>query len=361
MEKSFFDRIYFDNSLRSYLIVLSIILLALLIKKLISRFCAGLLYRVVGKAGKKIDKQSFIDLVLQPLELFVLLFIAFVCIDKLNFPTALDFNVFKYSSRQIIDSISNGLLVIIFIWLCVRLIDFTALVLEDRANITHDVSDNQLIVFFKDFFKVILVMIGVLLVLHFSFHRNIANLFTGLSIVGAAIALATRESLENLIASFIIFFDKPFTTGDTVKVQQFTGTVEKIGLRSTRIRTENKTYITVPNKQMVDSIIDNISLRTVRRAEIKLEMDVNTSSQELSSLVAAAKAILSNKSIIENYHVHLTDPGKGVHIITIDFYAPLSQTVEEFNDLKETININLIQATEQLKLRFARNVITTAV
>ena len=109
--------------------------------------------------------------------------------------------------------------------------------------------------------------------------------------MGAAIALATRESLENLIASFIIFFDKPFATGDTVKVLQFTGTVEKIGLRSTRIRTESKTYITVPNKQMVDSVVDNISLRTQRKAEIKLEMEVqNSAASNLDELISCHQA-----------------------------------------------------------------------
>jgi MscS family membrane protein len=89
------------------------------------------------------------------------------------------------------------------------------------------------------------------MILHFAFNLDVGSFLTGLSIVGAAVALSLRESLENLIASFVIFFDKPFTTGDVVKVQGITGTVEKIGLRSTRIRTEQKTYVTVPNKQMV--------------------------------------------------------------------------------------------------------------
>ena len=92
----------------------------------------------------------------------------------------------------------------------------------------------------------------MLVIIRFAFGWNIGSLLTGLSIVGAAIALALKESLENLIASFIIFFDKPFATGDLVKVNAITGTVEKIGLRSTRIRTEQKTFVTVPNKQMVD-------------------------------------------------------------------------------------------------------------
>ncbi|MEI9958567.1 MAG: mechanosensitive ion channel domain-containing protein [Ferruginibacter sp.] len=59
--------------------------------------------------------------------------------------------------------------------------------------------------------------------------------------------------MENLIASFIIFFDKPFTAGDTLTANNISGTVEKIGLRSTRIRTADKTLVTIPNKLMVDS------------------------------------------------------------------------------------------------------------
>jgi MscS family membrane protein len=124
--------------------------------------------------------------------------------------------------------------------------------------------------------KVIISIIGVLFILKAAFNQNIGSLLTGLSIVGAAMALAAKESLENLIASFIIFFDKPFFTGDTLKVNNVSGTVEKIGLRSTRIRTTEKTLVTVPNKQMVDSVVDNMSMRTQRRAEIKLVLSDKT-------------------------------------------------------------------------------------
>ncbi|MFX4497553.1 mechanosensitive ion channel domain-containing protein, partial [Acinetobacter baumannii] len=91
-----------------------------------------------------------------------------------------------------------------------------ALILETKANLTPNQTDNQFIIFFKDFFKAIVVIIGALLIIRFSFNKNISSVLTGLSIVGAAVALATRESMENLIASFIIFFDKPFTVGDLV-------------------------------------------------------------------------------------------------------------------------------------------------
>src|SRR5690349_6072640 len=156
------------------------------------------------------------------------------------------------------------------------------------------------------------------MIVKFSFGFNISNLLTGLSLVGAAIALALRESLENLIASFIIFFDKPFTMGDVVKVQTFTGTVEKIGLRSTRIRTDQKTFITVPNKQMVDSILDNLSLRTQRKAELRLEVGLSTPSALLDQLVTGIKKITDRKEI-ENSTILLNDISSSAFLILVDY------------------------------------------
>ena len=111
-------------------------------------------------------------------------------------------------------------------------------------------------------------------------------------------ALAAKESLENLIASFVIFFDKPFYTGDVVKVNNITGTVEHIGLRSTRIRTQEKTLVTVPNKQMVDSVVDNLSMRNQRRAEIKLEFVPKTTTENIENLITELKKILQSGKVV---------------------------------------------------------------
>jgi MscS family membrane protein len=189
--------------------------------------------------------------------------------------------------------------------------------------------------------------------LKFSFNRNIGNLLTGLSIVGAAVALATRESLENLIASFIIFFDKPFITGDQVKVNGFTGIVEKIGLRSTRIRTTDKTFITVPNKQMVDTIIDNISLRTQRKVETRLEIGLSATAAQLKELSPAVRKLLENYPVIEHYQVYLMDTGKNAHILAIDYFTSMEQSLEEFNALRETVNLAVIELLEKQQLELA--------
>ena len=233
------------------------------------------------------------------------------------------------------------------------MIEFIAIVLEEKANRTADLSDNQLIVFFKDFFKVILVIIGILMIFRFALNKDVSNLLTSLSIVGAAIALATRESMENLIASFIIFFDKPFMMGDLVKGNTFSGHIEKIGLRSTRIRTLEKTFITVPNKQMVDTIIDNISLRTQRKADIKLELSLRATSSELFSFLESIRQMIHANKAIENSSVFLSDTGKNAHLISIDLFAGMQMSIDEFNQLRETINLSIIKKLEEAKMELA--------
>lgn len=346
MMDRFLQQKVLDNTVESYLYVLGTILVMLLLKRLLSHYLAQQLFKIIANKKDQTARQSFLDLVVQPLGLFLLLSISIIAIDKLKFPGVLDFKVYRITSKQLVESIANGIMVVVFIRLCLRIIDFIAIVLEEKANLTKDQTDNQLIIFFKDFFKVILVIIGILLVMKFSFNKNIGNFLTGLSIVGAAIALATRESMENLIASFIIFFDKPFVVGDLVKVNGFTGNIEKIGLRSTRIRTTEKTYISVPNKQMVDSIVDNMSLRTQRKGELRLEIDLAATAAQLQALTDAIRQILTVPDI-ENKVVFLGETGKNAHVITVEFFTSAEQPIEAFNQLRQEVNLHIINWMEQ--------------
>jgi MscS family membrane protein len=232
-----------------------------------------------------------------------------------------------------------------------RGVDYLAQVIEKKANLTEDQTDNQLVLFFKDFLKVLLVIIGFLALLQFAFNYNITKILAGLSLVGAAVALAARESLENLIASFIIFFDKPFTTGDVVKVNAITGTVERIGLRSTRIRTTEKTYVTVPNKQMVDTIVDNLSLRTQRRAELKLELDLGTRSEQISELQEEIRAILKRQEIT-SHAVLLNDITSEAYLLHTEYFTE-AIAQEEFNRLKQEVNLKVIRLLEQKGIEIA--------
>ncbi len=346
----FLNKMVFDNRLWMIVVVAAVILFVLTLKRVISRYFAGLIHAGVKSIFKGVDKKAFSDLVARPLGMFLLILVSIIALHKLRFPGLWNVEIYKYTSKGIIHVIGTLILIISFIWLLLRMIDFIAMILEKKADLTPDQTDNQLIIFFKDFFKVVIGVIGILLILK-AFGFNISSLITGLSIATAAIALSLRESLENLIASFIIFFDKPFTVGDLVHVQQVTGTVEKIGLRSTRIRTDQKTYVSVPNKQMVDSILDNLSLRTQRKAEIKLEIGTSSSVETLNKFIEAIKTKLAHTQIEES-SVFLLEIRSNSYLVQADFFtAPIS--IKEFNTLKQQKNLELLKLMEEMKIDLA--------
>lgn len=347
----FFQQVYFDNQVRDIVIVFAVILLVILLKRLFSKYLAGLIFTVFRRVWKNLDKKEFIDLVVHPLGMLVVFFVSISALFQLKFPGVWDVAIYRTTLKGILHASATIILIVTFIWFLLRLIDFIATILHRKASLTHDQADDQLIIFFKDFLKVTLAIIGILMILHFAFSMAIGNLFTGLSIVGAAIALSLRESLENLIASFVIFFDKPFTTGDLVKVQGITGTIERIGLRSTRVRTDQKTYVTVPNKQMVDSILDNLSLRTQRKGELRLELAANTNPGTLQNFLTELRKILQDKDV-ESSSVVLESISKNSITVNGDYFtAPFTQ--EEFNTVKERINVSVLKLMESMEAKVA--------
>ncbi|MEI9933653.1 MAG: mechanosensitive ion channel domain-containing protein [Ferruginibacter sp.] len=309
-----------------------------------------MIYGFVKREWKSINQTVFINLVVDPLKWFLFILITVFAFDKLYFPRVLKFEIYGHQTNEIISRFGTGIIIISFTWLILRLINFIAVVLAEKAAHTSDGRDSQLIIFLRDFLKVIVALCGLLLIIKACFNQHIGNLLTGLSLVGAALALAAKESLENLIASFIIFFDKPFYTGDIVNVNNITGNIEKIGLRSTRIRTGDKTLVTVPNKQMVDTIVDNWSMRTNRRAVITLELSSKNQLAVIESFIELLKKMLASKTEhITSSTVFLNEINKSGLIITIEFFTePFS--LNEFNELKQVINLSVIKLMEDNKI-----------
>jgi MscS family membrane protein len=330
-----------SNPVGDYLIVFAVILLAYLLKRYAGRYASRLFFFLMKQFGREIDQPEFSRLVLGPIENFLFL----------RFPELLFYKFMKTDTRRLAEMIGTSIVILALFRTLLHGIDYLAQVIEKKANLTEDQSDNQLVVFFKDFLKVLLVIIGFLALLQFAFNYNITKILAGLSLAGAAIALAARESLENLIASFIIFFDKPFTTGDIVKVNTITGTVERIGLRSTRIRTTEKTYVTVPNKQMVDTIVDNLSLRTQRRAELKLELDLGTSSQQISNLQEDIRKLMQNPLVVSS-NVLLIDITPEAFLVQCEYFTD-AISMEDFNTLRQELNMHIIRLMEEKGIEIA--------
>ncbi|MEY3432676.1 MAG: hypothetical protein RL131_612 [Bacteroidota bacterium] len=349
--KEILSQTILSNPVKDLLLALGIILLVLILKKSASKNITRLIFYLFKKAGREIDEKDFLDLLLPPLENFIVFLAAYIALGELIFPDFLRFKILRITSDALLDRLATSVLILLFFQTLLRVIDYMAIVLEKKANATSDTTDDQLIIFFREFLKVVIVIICILVMIRFAFQQDITKLLAGLSLVGAAIALAAKESLENLIASFIIFFDRPFRVGDLLKVQQINGTVEKIGLRSTRIRTVDRTYVTIPNKQMVDTIVDNISLRNRRRGELNLYLDLKTSVVEVEAFLLELNQKLSIDGIKEKL-IYLSDIKIDAYLISVEYFTE-HQQVADFNAMKEKVNLIVLQLLEAKAITLA--------
>jgi MscS family membrane protein len=351
--KEFLQQSVFDNKVWDILLLVGVILVLTLLRNYLSKYFAQLIFKVFHKSFWRSGREMFVHLLKGPIHLFLLSLVVFLMLDNFNYPSVLRITIHHVALRDILEAVGRAILILTLTWLMLRVIDFTAMILEQRTDHTHGVSGTQLVVFFKDLLKVIVIFLGLLLLIRFTLNRDITSLLAGFGIVGAAVALSARESLENLIASFIIFFDKPFSTGDLVKIQNIIGSVERIGLRSTRIRTDQKTYVTVPNKQMVDSILDNWSLRSQRKGLTLLELAADTPMSKVDSLINAARNAFTEMTEIEGTPgVYLLDISRNSLVVQVEYFTgPIA--IEMFNALKQRINLMLLSYLEEYEIKLA--------
>ena len=133
-----------------------------------------------------------------------------------------------------------------------------------------------------------------------TFGYSVSGLVASLGLGGLAVALAIQPILANIFASLTIFTDRPFIIGDFIQIGDVIGTVEEVGVRSTRIRTLGKSLVTIPNNEISNSRIDNLSRRPMRR--VKPQTDVLTGSgcitnRHADSMFMDAKLVSINHGI----------------------------------------------------------------
>ena len=240
-----------------------------------------------------------------------------------------------------------------FFWILLRVVEYFGLILKARAAKTENKMDDQLIPFGIEIAKVILIILGGITILGSVFQVNITALATGLGIGGIAIAMASKESLENLLGSFTIFFDKPFTFGDIITVGGITGVVEKVGFRSTRIRTFDKSIVTVPNKNLVNAELDNLGVRPVRRVKFNIGLTYATSVEQIKGIVHDIQQLIDeHPQTNQDGRVRFQEFGASSLDILVMFYVD-SPSWETLIDVKQEINYSIIEIVKKHKSDFA--------
>ncbi len=340
------------KSLSQYLMAGIILLVGGTLRRLLSRLLSKVLFRLTKRYTAGVSEAELHQLLIQPLAVLLLLVTLYVAFGVLRYPLPPGAvpGLEPWPKVLLLRTFLLGFIATVTV-VVLRLVDFALLVVQRRNELRVMAGtgrlDNQFLPFAKDLFKVLVIVIGVMVVLGEVFGVNVTALVGGLGIGGLAVAFAAKESLENLIASFTIFLDQPFGVGDLVKAGDISGTVEKIGFRSTRLRTAERSYLTVPNKSLIDKPLDNLSLRTSRRVGFTLIFDQKTTSAQLHAIIADAIAALQAHPLV-NHDVQmkfnaLTPAGKEVSVQ----YFVETTSYDEYIDVKEDLNYRLVEVVEQ--------------
>jgi MscS family membrane protein len=270
---------------------------------------------------------------------------------NLRFPSILAYQILSVSSISVIHKTGFSILLFFTLKCLISIIDFIAFFWEEEAKKSIEKKDDQLILFLKSIAKAVTYIVGTLIILKSAFNFDLGAVLAGLSIVGAALALAAKESIENLIASFIIFFDQPFVVDDKVQVNNIIGKIEYIGLRSTTIRTPEHTLVTVPNKQMVDSIVDNMSKRNGRKTEMQLELEPQTPIDKINVLSSRVEGYFMNHPVImNNFDLYISDLRKNSLVLYIKFHLPETES-SEYRKIQQDFILFLKQSTDELNIK----------
>ena len=177
------------------------------------------------------------------------------------------------------------------LWIAFRVVDIARSILERRAWAIERPASRSLLLIGSRFAKVTVVLFGVIILLA-QLGVSVASLIAGLGIGGLAIALAAQKTVENLFGTLSIGVDQPMREGDFVKIYDFVGTVEQIGLRSTRIRTLDRTVITIPNGELANQRIESFAVRDRIRLSCVLGLLYQTSAVQMRGVLTDLRRVL---------------------------------------------------------------------
>jgi MscS family membrane protein len=248
------------NPLWQYLASLIYIVLAFYISQLLDYVIQVQLRRWAARTATRFD-DLLLELLRGPVKIVAFVILLHIGLQVFAWP--------DWAARLI----SNGLKITVacsLTYVAIKFVDLLMGLWQQRAEASHDgMLDMHLFPVIRKTLKIFVAIVAVLVTSQ-NLGMNVTGLLASLSIGGLAVGLAAQDTLSNLFGAVAIFADKPFRVGDRIQLDSIDGTVETIGLRSTRVRNLDGYLVTIPNKNMANANIINIS----KRPNIKTVMNL---------------------------------------------------------------------------------------
>lgn len=253
-------------------------------------------------------------------------------------------------------AVTHGLLaagVVVVFWTLLRGIDLGQHVLGERPWARGNAGSRSVLSIVARSAKAILVVLAALTILAV-LGVPITSLIAGFGLGGLAVALAAQKTIENLFGTYSIGLDQPFREGDFVRVDDLVGTIEAIGLRSTRLRTLDRTTVLIPNAQLADARTESFSARDRIRLSCTVGVVYQTSAVQLQCILSAMEALLRAHPLIWPDAVVVRFKELAAYSLDIEVMAWFqTQDWSEFQTIRQDILLGFMQIVERNGSSFA--------
>ena len=301
------------------------------------------MYKLVEKTSNQYDDE-ILEAIKKPIDFLFIVIGAKIA--KLFLILNTDINI-------ILDKIiSTGFIIVLF-WIFVELLNYFTIHLDKVTNKFGDKISTEVANFLIKSVRLFIIAIGVFSVLQ-EWGYNISGFLASLGLVGMAFALAAKDTAANLFGSLVIFTDKPFKVGEWIKTPDVEGTIESIGIRSTKVRTFAQAQVTVPNASLANSAILNWSRMGKRRVKMNIGLTYDTKGEVVQKIVADIKAMLKNHKDIDQDTMHIYFSAFGDSSLNIFcYYFTKTTNWGEFMKVREDTYFKIMKIVEQNGSDFA--------
>lgn len=346
----FLKRPFWGGTIGDYIGFLAFAIAGIVLSRILAKGIAFVAGRVFVREDVKKNRPLFRSLIRKPVQGLILTLFLFVAFNFVEGPLSqIEILHFKrktqvpgFTPARLVNHLFTMMAVIYVTLLVSHLMEYIYQVMLDHAKAKEEREREQLLPMMRDVSNIILWTISLFSLLGIVFHVNIPALITGLGIGGVALALAAKESIENLLASFTILADKPFVLGDTIKMGAIEGRVERIGFRSTRVRDKDGIELIIPNKKLIDESVENRSGRDKFKFKLVVPLRYNLSEEQLQKLVASLKEVMKGKKELQGQaEITLASYDEKSVKLNIVYHLPDDFTDPQIQAFKDQLNFDI--------------------
>lgn len=331
--------VFLNNSIGNYLLSLLFIFSVVFIIKIFDKFLLGKMDLFVERFSHSFSVllKKMIKKRIYPLLYFLALYLAFKELQ---------------TSTQIDSFINLTLMILTVIFVVLATLDIITYSLKKYWSKKHRSEEQQKVLSITLFIiKIVIWVIAFLFVLD-NLNIQITGLITGLGIGGVAIAFAAQNILTDLFNYFTIFFDKPFDIGDFIITGEYRGTIEHIGVKTTRIRSLSGEQLIISNTDLVNSRINNYKRMKQRRINFSFGLTYDTSLDKLKKVPGIVEEIIKSINKTEFDRAHFAEYAASSLLFQVVYYVKDSD-YKAYMDIQQQINFQLKEKMDKLGVSFA--------